>query len=86
MSDQSYREIREFQKAKRHRNKQWSTDVLLKNGVCFRSCNNGYHLIVSTEKGVIDFFPSTGLFKGVSEGRGVYKLLIELRKIRGFEG
>lgn len=47
-------------KDKKSRNKDWSTQHLIDKGIRFESKNNGVHLIVYGDKGIVDFWPSTG--------------------------
>lgn len=63
---------------KRALNKANSTKLLELAGINFESKNDGYHLVVQHKEGLIDFYPSTGLwkFRNKSESnRGVKKLL-----------
>lgn len=73
-----YREMRQYAAEKRRRNKECSTAMLRENGIVFETKNNGAHLIIRTAKGTVNFFPSTGLYNGVLNGRGVLNLLKEL--------
>ena len=63
--------------AKTAYNRKWSSKYLLDHNVNFKTSNNGAHLIIENEKGVINFWPGTGLFmsKGLS-GRGVRNLVL----------
>lgn len=52
-------------------------------GVEFTCHNNGAHLVVRSEKGLIDFWPGTGKWIGRTcdgEGRGVLRLLRFIHK------
>lgn len=63
--------------AKRAANKKLSTKTLETLGIPFMSVNDGAHLKISHNESVIDFWPSTGLWKrpdGV-DMRGVYELI-----------
>ena len=65
---------------KRQSNLERSTERLRENGIHFKSFNNGYQLKITTKKGIVDFYPSTGLYKGAYSGRGVFNLLEEIKK------
>lgn len=72
------KEQRERGKEKRKSNLEYSTALLIEKEVEFQSCNNGLHLIIETENGTFDFWPSTGKFrnrKSPKHGRGVKNLL-----------
>lgn len=72
-----FNEWNKVKKEKKRSNKEYSTELLKNKGVKYESRNAGVHLIIHTEDGLIDFWPSTGKFitrKGVS-GRGVKNLL-----------
>ena len=58
-----FRALKQHNKAKRAKNTKSSTEVLAENRIEFESKNFGAHLIVSSHKGLIDFWPSTGKFK-----------------------
>lgn len=87
MSDMAddFREMREVASEKKRKNLKKSTDILLENGIRFESKNNGVHLIIQTPGGVINFWPSTGLFSGAMNGRGVFNLIkkLEAAKVDG---
>lgn len=58
-------------------------DELRKCGYCFRSLNDGTHLVIDTAKGKINYYPGNGFFEGAATGKGLKKLKSELQKIRG---
>lgn len=73
-----WRDVNAYYKAKRHAYKDINTQKLKDEGIDFVSKNDGYHLIITTSKGKINFYPSTGRFNGVTEGQGVQILLKRL--------
>ena len=77
MSDtgELWREMRRDAAEKRRNNLEKSTRILQGSGVRFESHNGGLHLIIRTAAGAVNFFPSTGRFTGVFDGRGVFNLL-----------
>lgn len=76
------RERREESKARRERNRENSTRILMQHGVSFSAHNDGAHLIVRHGELKIDFWPATGCYKaripGSQHGRGVFNLIKEL--------
>lgn len=76
-----YRALDEIQRQKRADNTQRSTAYLAGLNIPFESKNHGAHLIVA---GVVDFWPSTGLWiprdPKHSRGRGVRNLLNYLQR------
>lgn len=65
-------------KTRAEQNRDRSTDLLRGCGVAFDLHNDGYHLIVTAPRGLIDFWPSTGRFQDRRTrkmGRGVKSLL-----------
>ena len=78
MSDliETYEFMREQSRAKKLKNKEFSTILLDKMGVDYDVFNNGVHLKVYNDDETIDFYPSTGTFmiNGVKK-RGVMKML-----------
>lgn len=67
---------------KKTHNRVQSTKILVKNDVVFESKNNGLHLIVRSNAGKIDFYPSTGKYVrriDKKRGRGVFNLLDMLK-------
>lgn len=73
---------REYCRGKKQRNREYSTALLVKEGIPFECRNDGAHLMIETAKGRVNFYPSTGLYNGALTGRGVKSLLKELK---GFE-
>lgn len=74
--------LREFSREKREDNKTKSTEILKENGISFDIRNRGYHLIIRRQEGIVNFFPSTGRYTGLFDGRGVFNLLRELGEKR----
>ncbi len=73
--------LKKDRQAKKLRNKQDSTDILLTNGLEFDSHNNGVHLVVKHNGNFVDYWPSTGkfIFRGTKvTGRGIFNLLKKL--------
>lgn len=71
MSDMGelFNEWKKLKQEKRQSNLQFSTELLKASGFEFESKNNGVHLIIDTDDGKIDFWPSTGLFQTRWDGR-----------------
>ena len=72
----------ERHKLKTASNRKSSAEILEARQVAFSSHNNGAHLVV---EGLADFWPGTGLWmfrKRALKGRGVLKLIHEIRKIK----
>ena len=61
-SGEGFSEMKARRKARNLARKSKSTALLLILGIKFDSKNNGEQLIIMTSKGVIDFYPSTGLY------------------------
>lgn len=76
---EDFRAYDQYSRMKKQANKQFSTNLLIEQGIIFESKNDGLHLVIRTRKGNINFFPSTGLYNGAVKGRGVYNLLKELK-------
>lgn len=76
---EDFRAYDRYTRMKKQANKNFSTELLVKEGIEFESRNEGLHLVIRTRKGNINFFPSTGLYNGAVKGRGVYNLLKELK-------
>ena len=64
---------------RRQSNKERSTALLIDRGIKFESRNDGVHLMIETAQGRVNFYPSTGLYNGALQGRGVFNLLKELK-------
>lgn len=75
---EDFRAYDRYSRMKKQANKQFSTNLLIEQGIIFESKNDGLHLVIRTRKGNINFFPSTGLYNGAVKGRGVYNLLKEV--------
>lgn len=75
---EDFRAYDQYSRMKKQANKQFSTNLLIEQGIIFESKNDGLHLVIRTRKGNINFFPSTGLYNGAVKGRGVYNLLKEV--------
>mgnify|MGYP006879612425 CR=1 FL=1 len=70
-------DCKDSRKAKKQKNKEWSTNHLKEIGIEFTSHNFGSHLRVKRPAGVIDFWPSTGKYKrpNGTYGRGIQNML-----------
>jgi hypothetical protein len=71
---------------KRHDNMRSSVKLLRARQVPFTIHNNGYHLIIKAGEKVIDFYPTTGLYRDRAESqshRGVFNPLKHLGKEAG---
>lgn len=85
MSDinEDFAALKEHSKLKKKRNLEFSTNLLFESGITFESKNNGVHLIITSDIGLIDFWPSTGKFKVRSRtkyGRGVKNLINAIKR------
>lgn len=84
MSDEMiemYRDLRSISQEKRKDNRESSAEILTRNGVAFRSRNNGAHLIITHLGKTADFWPGTGKYQVHGTGkykRGVFNLLRDL--------
>lgn len=67
---------------KRESNLSASTQMLREAGIEFDAKNNGLHLIIKTERGVINFWPSTGLWSHAGTSRRGVNNLIQFVKGR----
>ncbi len=72
---EKFKAYREYIREKREQNREYSTALLEKEGIKFESRNDGLHLIIETPTGRVNFYPSTGLYNGAIEGRGVKNLI-----------
>lgn len=72
-----YAGIKKDSQIKRIGNLNFSTNYLTEIGVTFESKNNGIHLIVNSKNGIIDFYPTTGLWivRNGKRGRGVKNMV-----------
>ncbi len=79
---QSWRNLKQWHKNKRARNRRASAALLHGFGIAFDCNNNGGHLIVRHAGRVIDFFPTTGLWtdrkRSAERSRGVFELIAYL--------
>lgn len=74
---------KEHSKQKRNDNRDRSAKLLTERGIEFESKNLGAHLIVQSNKGIIDFWPGTGKWKARESDkfrRGVFELLRCIKK------
>lgn len=78
---EDFREYRRYIQSCRQNNKEKNIAYLLERGFKFESRNEGFHLMIETSKGRVNFYPSTGLYNGAVSGRGVFNLLKELKGI-----
>lgn len=76
---EDFKALDQLSREKKQRNKEYSTALLVERGIKFESRNDGLHLMIETAKGRVNFYPSTGLYYGAIEGRGVFNLLKELK-------
>ena len=79
-------DYRKERQQKRRENREYSTAALMDLKVQFTEHNHGAHLIITTNKATIDFWPGTGKWKvrGSSNARHGLKLL--LRRIKSDNG
>ena len=73
--------FKEYSKQKKAANLKKSTALLIENGIKFDSRNDGLHLMIQTPGGRVNFYPSTGLYNGVLEGRGVFTLMEAIKRL-----
>jgi hypothetical protein len=78
---EDFKALREIGRTKRQSNKEKSTELLKEHGIEFESRNDGVHLMITTPKGRVNFYPSTGLYNGALSGRGVFNLIEELKGV-----
>ena len=72
---------KKLQREKRENNRLYATAFLTRHQVPFRDLNQGYMLRIEIEDEVIDFYPTTGLWKsnkGIDK-RGVFNLWKHIR-------
>lgn len=72
-----------FEINKRASNRDYSADLLKKNGIEFETKNGGVHLIVTHNGKIADFWPGTGKFNirgGFGYQRGVRNLIKSLNE------
>ena len=75
-----FRDMKNAGQVKRMTNKIRSTQILVDEGIRFVSKNNGTHLIISYFNKIVDFWPTTGLWRvrnGI-KGRGIFNLIKHL--------
>lgn len=76
---ETFKDLRVASQEKREHNRRYSTKLLSAKRVKFNSVNQGYHLIITElEDELIDFWPSTGLWKSrviKEKKRGIRSLL-----------
>ena len=73
-----FNDLRKYKQEKRASNTVASTQMLVKAGIKFKSFNGGVHLVLDHAVGMVDFWPSTGLWmlRGTTKRqRGVKNLL-----------
>ncbi len=82
MSEQTeyWRDIKKYSQLKKESNRISSTKHLREAGIEFDSRNDGLHLMIKHQKGIIHFWPSTGKFNGIIEGRGVFNLIKAIKE------
>ena len=77
-SAEYWRDVREYGRAKRARNRESSAEILREAGIEFTALNSGAHLFVRSRAGEADFWPGTGLWvmrDTGRRGRGVWRLI-----------
>lgn len=82
MDSEDWIKYKRERKKKRHQNKEYSTNLLIREKIDFESFKEGDHLVITHNNKVIDFWPSTGKFidrKTKKHRRGVKVLLLYLR-------
>lgn len=78
-----WRDHKRERAAKRENNLESSTKMLRDAGVVFVSKNNGLHIVIQTGKGIINFWPSTGLWSHAgTSNRGVKNLIEFIEKLK----
>lgn len=85
MSDlgETFADYHESRRQKKKENMSSSAQILQSRDITFESHNNGVHLIVTHNKKIADFWPSTGKYsiRGSNRyRRGVFNLLRDLEK------
>ena len=83
---ETFKELRQASQDKREHNRRYSTKLLSSRRYKFKVVNNGYHLIIEELKdNLIDFWPSTGLWKvrGTNKSNRGIKSLIEYLETHG---
>jgi hypothetical protein len=78
-----FRAINKQRQEARASHRKTSPEHLRAAGVNFLTKNDGAHLVVTTKRGLLDFWPGTGLWIDRTtrrEGRGVFNLLRFLEK------
>lgn len=85
MSDigDDFNALRKLRQVKRASNRQSSAEALTAAGIAFESKNFNIHLVVSAPRGLIDFWPGTGLWtpRGTDvKRRGVLRLISYIKK------
>jgi len=58
-----WRARRTKKQVKRETNRKTSAEILIERGIAFRTNNDGVHLMIDADSGVIDFWPGTGRWK-----------------------
>lgn len=75
-----YAQKRAQQSLKRESNRLYATEFLKQHKVPFVSLNHGYMLRITMPDEVIDFYPTTGLWKTKAETRrGIFNLWKHVR-------
>lgn len=78
-----YKAHKESRTTKKLENLEYSTALLVSEGIAFESKNSGIHLIIRHNGHIVDFWPSTGKFKVRGSNkfkRGVKRLIKEINK------
>ena len=80
-----WRDVREWAKERkaqrRDKNRSRSVAMLSQAGIKYETRNNGYHFIIRTSRGAVNFYPTTERYTGVLEGIGADQLIRDLKTI-----
>lgn len=77
---QQWVHYRNMCKAKRQDNIDKSLSIL-KTANINAVCKSNHEYEITTDKGIISFYPATGTYQGACTGRGVFNLLKDLENI-----
>lgn len=76
---ETFKDLRQASQEKREHNRRYSTKLLSAKRIKFNAVNGGYHLIITElADELIDFWPSTGLWKSrisKEKNRGIKPLM-----------
>lgn len=71
--------LKEESRAKKKSNLEKSIAILDQYGISYVT-KDEIHFIIESSIGRIDFWPSTGLYKGAANGRGVFNLIAAIKE------